>query len=152
MAEENGIRRPLWRIVPRVAKAAAWAAFYIILLNSLPLKSLPAEVLGELAGFAQNLIIILLVFAVAGSLTSGTILAYAFGFAKGLTLIAFTWITLNGGLLTLTFPSGGGAVTFTLDFTVYLTMFLLAELLGVARNVVQALDLLSRRVERSETP
>jgi len=148
MVEEDGTRF-LKKTIPRVAKAALWGGFYVLLLH-LVQKLLPSEMMGGMMNLVESYIFILLFFAIAGSLGSGTIIEPALGFAKGLTVIAYTWITLNGGLLTLIYPAGEATITFTIDISIYLAMFILAELLGTAKNVLKAIDLLSEHVERPE--
>jgi hypothetical protein len=146
--EEKGFIRLLRTLLPRILKAVLWTAFYL-LLDFLLHRSLPYETLPQ--GFriaTEGFILILLFFAVMGSLSSGTIFEYIFGFARGLSLIVFTWLVLNGGILTFSFPSEiGGNIALTLDFQIFLAMYVLTELLGVARNILRAMEFLSKKTE-----
>jgi hypothetical protein len=89
-------------------------------------------------------------FLVAGVLFSGTVLQYVFGVARMLVLMVFFICVLNGGIITLTVPTEGAPVNIMLDITVVLAMLVLVCLLGIAKNVVQAIDFVSSKAEIKE--
>ena len=89
-------------------------------------------------------------FLVAGVFSSGTIFQYVFGVARTLVLMLFFICVLNGGIITLTMPFGGASVNIMLDVTVVLAMLVLICLLGIAKNVVQAVDFVSGKTETEE--
>ncbi|MEM2927291.1 MAG: hypothetical protein QW220_02760 [Candidatus Bathyarchaeia archaeon] len=148
----SGEGRPtklLQSLLPRIAKAVLWTAFYILLdfflRRIFPYEALPPGLITT----AEAFILILAFFAVAGSLSSGTIFEYIFGFAKGISLIAFTWLAFGGGFLTLILPSEMRipSVYVTIDFRIFLGMYILIELLGIATNILRAIEFLSEKVE-----
>ena len=91
-----------------------------------------------------------IVFVIVGVFSSGTIFQYVFGVARMLVLMLFFICVLNGGIVTLALPTGGITVNIMLDLTVVLAMLVLACLLGIAKNVIQAVDFVSGKVEQKE--
>ena len=86
-------------------------------------------------------------FIVAGVFSSGTVFQYVFGVARMLVLMIFFILVLNGGIITLTLPIEGTSVNIMLNVTVVLAILVLACLLGIAKNVVQAIDFVSGKAE-----
>ncbi|MBS7609850.1 hypothetical protein KEJ19_04695 [Candidatus Bathyarchaeota archaeon] len=146
---EGSFLKLLKSLLPRIAKAVLWTAFYILLdfllRRIFPYEALPMELITTTRGF----ILILTFFTLAGNLSSGTIFEYIFGFAKGISLIAFTWLAFCGGILTLTLPSETSipSIYVTVDFRIFLGMYILIELLGIATNILRAIEFLSKKVE-----
>jgi hypothetical protein len=89
-------------------------------------------------------------FLVAGVFFSGTVFQYIFGVARMLVLMVFFICVLNGGIITLTVPTEGTPVNIVFDVTVVLAMLVLVCLLGIAKNVVQAIDFVSAKAEIEE--
>jgi hypothetical protein len=58
---------------------------------------------------------------------------------------------LNGGIVSLALTLEGATLNVTIDFTVVLAMLVLASLLGIGKNVVQAIDFVSAKVEAWES-
>jgi hypothetical protein len=89
-------------------------------------------------------------FLVAGVFFSGTVFQYIFGVARMLVLTVFFICVLNGGIITLTVPAEGTPVNIIFDVTVVLAMLVSVCLLGIAKNVVQAIDFVSAKAEIEE--
>jgi len=150
-------------LLPRVLKAALWGfimggemllLLYIVEAGGQFTKLLPIEE----KGFSY-LLIIFVGFEVAIQLLQGSILKYALSIAR--TLISMTVLVLitNGGLLTVTLQSSPElplppemSIAFTIDFKAVLAVSLLLSLLGIVKNLLQAVDFLSEKEEESEAP
>lgn len=65
------------------------------------------------------------------------------------TTIYFTYI-LNGGVINLALPIEELPAKIMVDLTVILAMLVLVSLLGIGKNVVQVIDLVSAKSETSE--
>jgi len=87
-------------------------------------------------------------FLVIGVFSAGTVFQYVFGVARTLVLMIFFICVLNGGIITLTVERA--SVNIMLDVTVVLAMLVLICLLGIAKNVVQAIDFVSGKAETEE--
>jgi len=90
--------------------------------------------------------VVFIFFLVAGVFASGTVFQYVFGVARMLVLMVFLIYVLNGGIITLTVEG----TSIMLDITVVLAMLVLVCLLGIAKNVVQAIDFVSGKAETEE--
>lgn len=151
MIEKENAKTFARKILPRAFKAAL-----LVVITYLPMYFLSAlirplqpffpwyEPLTNI--FAATFII----FLVAGVFSSGTIFQYVFGVARMLVLMLFFICVLNGGIVTLALPTGGVTINITLDLTVVLAMLVLTCLLGIAKNVIQAINFVLGRAERKE--
>jgi len=151
MVEKGNAKTFVRKIVPRVFKATL-----LVVLTYLPMYFVSAlirplqpffpwyEPLSNI--FAATFII----FLVLGVFSSGTIFQYLFGVARTLVLMLFFICVLNGGIVTMALPTGGATINVMLDLTVVLAMLVLACLLGIAKNVIQAIDFMSGKVEQKE--
>lgn len=93
---------------------------------------------------------VFMIFLVVGVFTSGTIYEYVFNVARALVTMIFFIYVLNGGIVALSVPVEGANVNVVVDLTVILAMLVLVCLLGVAKNVVQAITFVSARSETKE--
>ncbi|MDH5702514.1 MAG: hypothetical protein OEZ12_07090, partial [Candidatus Bathyarchaeota archaeon] len=80
----------------------------------------------------------------------GTIYQYVFGVARTLVTMIFFIYVLNGGIVALAVPVEGASVNIMVDLTVILAMIVLVCLLGIGKNVVQAIDFVSAKGETKE--
>ncbi len=142
MIEERDRKAFLKKILPRVVKATLsgiiiYVAFYF-------LSSLIPEVL--FLGYEQLIFVftmILIVFTVLHQLSAGTILQFAFSFARALFLIIYFVYALNGGIITATM----GTMRFTVDIRVFLAMLVFVNVLGLAKSMFGAINFLSGKEE-----
>lgn len=151
MVEKGNAKTFLRKIMPRVFKAALLAV-----LTYLPMYFLSALIrpLQPFFPWYEPLTNIFaatfIVFLVVGVFSSGTIFQYVFGVARMLVLMLFFICVLNGGVITLALPIEGVSVNIMLDLTVVLAMLALTCLMGIAKNVIQAIDFVSGKVEQKE--
>ncbi len=148
MAEAENLRVVLRKIVPRVFRAAFLGLIEYFLIYVIPSSILsgilPATVLKDVEPLLSAFATILVFFTVVAQLSAETILGHALSVAKALTLIAFLIYAFNGGVLTAEVMG----IHILLDFRAYLGMLITVELLALARGVLQAISLLSEKVEQ----
>jgi len=151
MVEEGNTRAFIKKIVLRVFKATLWG-FITYLLVYYPLMLVyPFELLPS--GYNQlfNVFVTIVVFfAVATKLFSGTILEYAFSIARTLIIITYFFYVFNGGVVSLTVPVSETTVNLVLDLRAFLAMLIFVNLLALAKSVLQAMSFLARKVESSQ--
>jgi len=145
-------------IFPRVLRATIWGFIMggeLLILLFLPAiggtlqEFLPAEQ----TGFSYFLFIFV-GFEVAIQLLRGTIFQHVLGMARALiSIIVLVFIT-NGGIMSFTISSSpeiplppGIVISFTVGFKVVLGVFLILSSLTIIKNLLQAIDFLSERVE-----
>jgi hypothetical protein len=139
------------RIAPRAFKAVLLAV----------VSYLPIYFLSDLANPVQPYFpwyepltnvftVVFIFFLVAGVFLSGTIFQYVFGGARTLVLMIYFILILNGGIVTLALPIEGTTLNILVDLTVVLALIVLICLLGIARNVTQAIDFSAHRIEPNE--
>ena len=151
MVEKGDAKTFVRKIVPRVFKAALLAV-----LTYLPMYFLSALIrpLQPFFPWYEPLTNIFaatfITFLVVGVFSSGTIFQYVFGVARMLVLMLFFICVLNGGIVTLALPIEGVTANIMLDITAVLAMLVLTCLLGIAKNVIQAIDFVSGKVEQKE--
>ena len=158
MVDEEVLKSFLKKMAPRVIKAAV-RGFIMFLLtyllpllimeavmpSDLPFEMFPAEYMPLFYAFSA----IVVFFAVATELFSGTILQHAFSVGRALILIVYFVYALNGGILTTSFqvPGQQQVVHLSVDLRAFLGMLIFVNLLGFAKGMFQAINFLSGRVE-----
>jgi len=151
MVEKGDNKTFVKKIVPRIFKAALLAVIAYIPMYFLSALTRPFESFfpwyGPLTSVFTALFII---FLFVGTLFSGTIFQYVFGVARTLVLMLFFIYVLNSGIITLTVPTEGATANIMIDLTVVLAMLVLVCLLGIAKNVVQAIDFVVGKAETKE--
>jgi len=145
MAELNA-RSILKKATPRVLRAAVWGSLTYILVYYLPLILYPSETLPfdyttELLHFAT----IAVFFAVVTVLFSGTILGYGFGIARAIAIITYFFVVTGNGVFSVTLPIMDVPVNLTVDISIILLMIISVNLLDIARNLLQAITLLTEK-------
>lgn len=151
MVEKGNTKSFVRKIVPRVFKAAFLAVLTYIPMYFLSAVTRPLQPFFPWYEPLTNIFAAtFIIFLVVGVFSSGTIFQYVFGVARMLVLMLFFICVLNGGIVTLAVPTGGVTMRIMLDLTVVLAMLVLTCLLGIAKNVIQAIDFVSGKVEQKE--
>jgi len=152
MVEKGQTKTFARKFVPRIIKAAL-----LVIVTYLPLYFLSALIEPFQSFFpwyapATSLFAaVFMIFLVVGVFTSGTIYQYVFGVARTLVTMIFFIYVLNGGIVALAVPVQGASVNIMVDLTVILAMIVLICLLGIGKNVVQAIDFVSAKGETKES-
>ncbi len=151
MVEKGQTKTFARKFVPRIIKAAL-----LVIITYLPFYFLSAFIEPFQSFFpwyapTTNLFAaVFMILLVVGVFTSGTIYQYVFGIARALVTMIFFIYVLNGGIVALAVPVEGASVNVMVDLTVILAMIVLVCLLGIGKNVVQAIDFVSAKVETKE--
>ncbi len=151
MVEKGQTKTFVRKFVPRIIKAAL-----LVVITYLPLYFLSAfiEPLQSFLPWYEPLTnifaAVFIIFLVVGVFTSGTIYQYIFGVARALVVMIFFIYALNSGIIDLAVPIEGSTINIMVDLRVILAMLVLVCLLGIAKNVVQAIDFVSAKVEMKE--
>ncbi len=151
MVEKGQTKTFARKFVPRIIKAAL-----LVIITYLPFYFLSAFIEPFQSFFpwyapTTNLFAaVFMILLVVGVFTSGTIYQYVFGVARALVTMIFFIYVLNGGIVALAVPVEGASVNVMVDLTVILAMIVLVCLLGIGKNVVQAIDFVSAKVETKE--
>lgn len=148
MVDKRDTKTFVKKIVPKALKAVV-----LVVITYLPVYFISALVRPLQSFFpwyeplTNIFAAVFIFFLVAGVFSSGTVFQYMFGVARTLVLMIFFICVLNGGIITLTLPTEGATTNVMLDLTVVLAMLVLACLLGISKNVVQAIDFMSSKTE-----
>jgi len=149
---EKGNAKPFVRkILPKALKAAFLAVITYLPLYFLSSLISPIQPLFPWYEPLTNIFAaVFIFFLVVGVFFSGTVFQYVFGVARMLVLMVFFICVLNGGIINLTVPVEGESINIMLNVTVVLAMLVLVCLLGIAKNVIQAIDFMSGKAETKE--
>jgi len=151
MVDKGNTKLFVRRILPKAFKAALLAVIAYLPMYFLSSLVSPIKPFFPWYEPLTNVFAaVFIFFLVAGVLSSGTVFQYVFGVARTLALMLFFIYVLNGGIITLTVPTEGTPVNIMLNVTVVLAMLVLICLLGIAKNVVQAIDFVSSKAETKE--
>ena len=151
MVEKGQTKTFARKFVPRIIKAAL-----LVVITYLPLYFLSAFIepfqsfFPWYAPLTNIFAAVFIIFLVVGVFTSGTIYQYVFGAARALVTMIFFIYALNGGIVALAVPIEGTSVNIMVDLRVILSMIVLVCLLGIGKNVVEAIDFVSAKVEMKE--
>jgi len=139
-------------MLPRIAKAVIKGILWFVFLYVVPmfiissLSELAPELFSSYGQILPLFVSIILFFVVASELTSGTIFQHAFNIGKALILMIFIVVALEGGIIALDFHG----FHLLADLKIYLAMLLTIDLLGLAKNVLQAINFLSEKLENEK--
>ena len=136
-------------LLPRIAKAAIWGILTFILLYYIPIMLLPEDISQYFVDFdlrnqLLNFALISVFFSVVGQLFAKTIIGCGFGIAKAIIIIAYFFIVSEGGVFNLTFPTQDYIINFTIDISIILLMIIAVNLLGIAKNLFEAINILNK--------
>lgn len=145
----------LRKMLPRIVKAVIKGLLYFVLLYVVPMF-----LVSQVSAFAPRLFsdygqvvtlfaAVVIFFAVASELTSGTIFQHALNIGKALILIIFFVVALGGGIVRLDLNIQESLpVSIAADLSVYLMMLIAIDLMGLAKSVLQAINFLSESAEK----
>ncbi len=146
MAEEKNIKGFIKRIAWRILKATlvsfvTFCFVYLIPTLLFPIGVLPADYEPLFYFFVGTMVF----FAVTVELFSGTIIHHALKTARTLIMMGFFVYSFNGGIVAVDVE----IVHVIVDLRVLLAMLILINLLGLAKNILGAVDFLSEKTEFS---
>ncbi|UCE29447.1 MAG: hypothetical protein JSV85_01590 [Candidatus Bathyarchaeota archaeon] len=162
MTEKEDEKTFLEKAMPRVLKAAvvgitAFFLYYLLptlLFSMLPTESLPPE-FGSFFSRYENLVYvfagIMICFAVAIQLSSGTVFKHVFSIAKAIIVMLYLIFAFDGGLLALNLPVEETVVGLEANLTTFLTILILVNLLSLAKSMLEMISFFSRKAEQSLT-
>lgn len=135
------------QILPRVLKAAVWGSITFLVVYYLPMMLypqdlLPIDYITPLLQFAT----ISVFFTVVGQLLSGTIIGCGFGVARALVIIAYFFTISEGGIFSLTLPVTEVVVHLSVDISTILLMIVSVNLFDIAKNLLEAINILTQKV------
>ena len=137
-------------VLPRVTKAAIWGIVTFIVFYYVPMMLIPQDLPQNLIQFdyqAQlfNFAMISVFFAVTGQIFSKTIYGCGFGIAKAIIIIVYFFMVSEGGIFKLTIPFEEYSINFTLDISIILLMIVSVNLLSIAKNLFEAINILHEK-------
>jgi len=149
MVEKGQIKTFARKFVPRIFRAALLAVVTYLPFFFLSSFTEPFQSFFPWYAPLTSMLFVtaFIIFLVAGVLTYGTIYQYVFGVARTLVMMIFFIYVLNGGDVALSVPIEGITANITVDLRVILAMLVLVCLLGIGKNVIQAIDFVSAKIE-----
>ena len=137
-------------VLPRVFKATLWGTITFVLVYYIPMMLIPEDLPQNLIQFdytAQllNFAILSVFFAVVGQLFSKTIIGCGFGIAKAIIIIVYFFMVSEGGIFKLVLPVSEYTLNFTIDISIILLMMVSVNLLGIAKNLFEAINILTEK-------
>jgi hypothetical protein len=140
-------------VLPRVLKAAVWGTFTFVIVYYVPLMLIPRDLPQSILHFDYStqlleFAVISVFFAVVGQLFSGTVIGCGFGIARALVIIALFLFISEGGVFSITLPISEVTVNLTLDISTPLLMIVSVNLLSIAKNLFEAITILSEKSNR----
>ncbi|MFA5365853.1 MAG: hypothetical protein WC325_11790 [Candidatus Bathyarchaeia archaeon] len=142
-------------VVPRVFKAALWGAVTFVIVYYLPMMFIPKDIPQSIIPFdiAARLLdfaVLSVFFAVAGQLFAGTIYGCGFGIAKSIAIIGYFFWVSEGGIFHVSVPIQDITINVTLDISIILLMIVSVNLLSIAKNLIEALTILTDKTNGLE--
>jgi len=145
MAELNA-KLILKKAIPRVLKATVWGSLTFLIVYYLPMMLFPMDILPfdyttPLIQFAA----IAVFFAVVEQLFSETIIGCGFGIARAIVIIAYFFTVSDGGVFRVTLPVTEVTVNLAVNISILLLMIVSVNLLNIAKNLLEAIALLTEK-------
>jgi len=142
--KKGGFKSNLRTIVVKALKATMkgglfYALYYVLWMF-----------LGPFAGFVPSLeqsietfVAVYIILIVIGEFTAGSVYQYFFGAARALFAISYLILSLNGGMMGVTFEN----MSLLVDLRLFLVVAMLLSLLGLAKSVLQAINFMNVKAE-----
>ncbi len=136
----SNVRSIVFKALKATVKGLLVYAVYFILWTFIaPL----AEIVPSLQGMIETFVAVYIVLMIIGEMTGGTIYQHFFNAAKTLFVMFYLLLTLNGGIINLSFQN----FALLIDLRLFLTIAMILSLLGLARSVLQAVNFVSEKAE-----
>lgn len=151
MVEKGNKKGLIQKLIPRILKAALWGTLTYVFFYYLPMAMYPMDLLPlEYSQLFYLFAGIVVFFAVITNLFSGTIFECAFSIARALIMIIYFFVAFNGGLMSFTMPLEGATVNLVIDLKAFLVIFILVNLLSIAKGMFRATEFLAKKVETDQ--
>ena len=143
----------LKQVLPRILKAAVWGSVTFLVVYYLPMMLYPQQLLP--VDYSTPLIhfaIISVFFTVVGQLLSGTIIGCGFGVARALVIIVYFFTISEGGVFSLTLQDIEVVIHLSVDMGTILLMIVSVNLFDIARNLLEAINILTQKAANIHSP
>ena len=128
----------------RVAKATVKAIFvYLIYFLLVPML---APLFELIPGFIESLevfVIVYILLMILSDLTAKTVFQYFFSTAQALFFMAYLLLSMGDGVFNTSYEN----FSLTVNLSLFYTVAVLLSLIGLARNLLQAINFMSERAE-----
>jgi len=148
MDERIRLKTLLKKIIPRILKASLLAIVLYFLLFYIPTLMMSSFIPSGYDLFIDIFAAMTIFFVFITQLASGTIFQYVFGATRALAFIIFFMQVLNSGAVTGNFE----AISILVDLRVFFAMLIAIELLEFGKNLFEAINFLSEKVETFHLP
>lgn len=136
------VKRLVVKALVATGKATLLYVIYFILWTFLDPVS---AFLPGLHAMMETFVVVYIALMIVGDLTSGMIFQHFFNTAKALFVICYLLVSLQGGVMTLTFQN----INLMVDLRIILTIATILGLLGLAKAMMQTINYLNERSELS---
>jgi len=136
------------KMIPRILKASLLAIVLYFLLFYIPTLMMSNLIPFGYEPFIDIFAAMTIFFVFITQLMSGTIFQYVFGATRALAFIIFFMQVLNSGAVTGNFE----AISILVDLRVFFAMLIAIELLEFGKNLFEAINFLSEKVETFHLP
>jgi hypothetical protein len=137
---KTGIRSIAFKALKATVKGLLFYAVYFILWTFIGSF---AEIVPRLQSMVETFVAVYIVLMIIGELTGGTIYQHFFNAAKALFAMFYLLLTLNGGIINLSFQN----LALLIDLRLLLVIAMILSLLGLAKSVLQAVNFVSEKAE-----
>ena len=145
-------------ILPRVIRITLWILILYggaMLLTSLSESAFGGMIPFELSAFSSYLVVFI-GFEIVIQLLRNTIFQHIFTVARTIMYMILIVIESNAGIIEFS-PSSMGLspgtnLTFTVNITTIITIFLVLSLLSIVKNMLQAIEFVQRKAEEPMIP
>jgi len=136
------------KMIPKILKASLSVVILYFLLFYFPTLVMSSFITSEYKPFIDTFAAIAIFFVFITQLASGTIFQYMFGAARALFFMIFFMQVSNSGAITGNFE----AISILVDLRVFFAMLIAIELLEFGKNLFEAVNFLSEKVETFRLP
>lgn len=143
---DNDSRRRLRKILIRILKATIKGLFfYIIYFGFITFSIQISEIVPNFKQTIETFVLIYIFFIVVGELTSGTIYQHFFNVTRAFYVILYMMYSLGNGIIGFSFEG----IHILVDLSLFLMFALLLSLLGLGKTIIQAINFINKKTERT---
>lgn len=138
-------------VLPRIIKATIYGSITYFIFYYLPTVILSTGLLPlDYGTTLMDFTLISVFFVVMGQLFSGTIYGCGFGIARALVIITYFFSVADGGIFSLILPITEVAIKLTVDISTILLMIISVSLFDIAKNLLEAINILAQKSTKIE--
>jgi hypothetical protein len=140
----TSLRKITFKVLKATIKGLLFCTLYYVCWLFL------APFAGMIPGLQQTVetfAVIYIALVIIGEITAGTVYHYFFSIAKALFVICYLILSLNSGIMNISYQN----LALQVDIRLFLVIAMMLGLVGLSKSVLQTINFVSQKAENTQT-